>query len=198
MKQKLIIMFLILTTLTARGQNDSASVPKPIMPYTYGWDWHAGLNMSLSLSVSAPIGHSRLHGAGFSQRLNATYVKPLTDKLWVAGGLTVGNTLWSGSSYAAGALYAMMGYQFNEHWEAYAWVQKEVAGSRQHYLWGPYYGLWDMPYSTAPFGYGDRIGGAVKYNVNPSVSFQISVEGVRASQPRREYTDHHYYPINDY
>lgn len=195
MKHKLLILLLLAAAVGAKAQEDSSRVSLPIVPYTYGWSLHEGLNATLSLSLTADFGSHHRNGVGFTQRLAATYLKPLSDNLWIAGGMTVGNTLWGSSRYANGAFYAALGYRFDEHWEAYAWVQKQVANDYPHRYWSPFYDYIDAPYSYGPYGYGDRIGAALKYNLNPNVSFQISVEGVKAPQSHKPLFDRHEYPV---
>ena len=59
----------------------------------------------------------------------------------------------------------MVGYRFDEHWEAFLYGQKSVVnGLRMPY---PLYDMQEL---------GDRIGASVRYNVNPSMSIEVSVE----------------------
>lgn len=195
MKQKLLIVIFSLLCLTAKAQKDSTCLSGPIGPYAYGWGWHKGLNVDLSLSVMTQFGKNRRHGAGFGQRLNAIYLTPLTDKLWLAAGGTVSNILWSGDSYRQGAVYAALGYRFNEHWEAYAWVQKQVASNMSYGFRYPRTGYYYAPMDYDIYGYGDRIGGAIKYNLNPNFSFQISIESVNIPSRELQYFDQYNYPV---
>lgn len=178
-----------------RAQQDSINAPAPLMPYNYyGWGWHKGLNMNLSFSVFSQFGKHARHGVGFGERLSATYLTPLSEKLWLAIGGQVSNINWSGDSYRDMNVYAALGYRFNEHWEAYAWVQKNITDNyHSRYLY-PYY-YWDVPSLYGPYGGGDRIGAAVKYNLNPNVSFQVSVEGVRYPNKDFHYFDQYNYPV---
>ncbi|MCH4147107.1 MAG: hypothetical protein LKG25_09680 [Prevotella sp.] len=194
MKQKLLIILLSFICFSAKAQEDSTYISTPILPYNYGWGWHKGLNVDVDLSVFAQFGKNARHGAGFEQRLSATYLAPLSKKLWLAAGGSVNNIMWSGDSYRSAAFYAAIGYKFNEHWEAYAWVQKQVASNNTCGYYSPYYNyMFDMPYNGM-FGYGDRIGAAVKYNLNPNVSFQLSVEGVNIPKQKGLYFDQYNYP----
>ena len=195
MKQKLLIAAFSLLCLTAKAQQDSTCMTGPIGPYTYGRGWHKGLNVDLSLSVMTQFGKNRLHGAGFGQRLNATYLTPLTNKLWLAAGVTINQILWSGDSYRQGAIHAVLGYKFNEHWEAYAWVQKQVASNIGRGLYYPRMGYYPALIGQDIYGYGDRIGGAVKYNVNSNFSLQISIEGVNMPRQGLQYFDQYNYPV---
>ena len=95
--------------------------PVSMMPFgTYGYGLHRGLNVSLDLSAFATFGKNLPHKGGFSQNINATYLAPLTKdgKLWIAGGGYFNNTFWGSDSYRDVGLYALLGYRFNEHWEA--------------------------------------------------------------------------------
>lgn len=63
-----------------------------------------------------------------------------------------------------GGINAVLGYKFDERWEAYLYGQKSVMNSRMPLP------LYDMN------GLGDRIGAAVKYNFSPKFSVTVSVE----------------------
>ena len=83
------------------------------------------------------------------------------------------NLYWNHNAYRSAGLSAVLGYQFNEHWEAYLYGQKSITENR--FTPYPLYDLGNL---------GDRIGAAVRYNVNPSFSVEMSVE--HGSWPRRE------------
>ena len=68
-------------------------------------------------------------------------------------------------TYRDAGLSAVLGYRFNDHWEAYLYGQKSLVSS--NYI--PY-SLYDMN------ALGDRIGAAVKYNVNKNFSITLSVD----------------------
>lgn len=147
------------------------------MPYgLQGWTasgLHQGLNVSVGASVFAQFGKHARGGAGFSQQIAALYAMPLTKHLSLAVGGYLNNVFWNHNTVHDAGLTAVLGYQFNEHWEAYLYAQKSLVNSRNM----PYY-LYDMG------AVGDRIGAAVKYNFNPSFSIQLSVE--RGERPRRD------------
>ena len=110
--------------------------PVSMMPFsTYGYGLHRGLNVSLDLSAFATFGKNLPHKGGFSQNINATYLAPLTKdgKLWIAGGGYFNNTFWGSDSYRDVGLYAILGYRFNEHWEAYVYGQLSVNNNYSRY-----------------------------------------------------------------
>jgi hypothetical protein len=184
---------------------------RPI-PYNnnYGMGLHPGLNLSVDLSAFATFGHNVPHRGGFGERLTATYLANITDKLWIAAGGYIQNTNWGGDNYRDGGLYAVLGYKFNEHWEAYIYGQKSIANN-----YGSMYNRYDY-YGCAPgyfgylpgvmgygYGYGglygpaavDRIGATVKYNFNPNFSVQVSVEGDFPKNREPHYFDQYNYPV---
>ncbi len=159
----------------------------------YGW-LHKGLNASLDLSVFAQFGKHARHGAGFSQRLSATYVQPLGKRSWMAVGGYVDHLNWSGDSYTSGGLYAELGYQFNEHWSAYVYGQKSLVNSGISGF-GSYYGRgWNYlsPYSYN--GLGDKLGAAVRWTPNPTLSVELSVEHNWYPKGNAHYFDQYNYP----
>ena len=94
------------------------------------------------------------------------YAAPINDKLSVAVGGYFNNIMWQHDTWREAGVSAIMGYKFNDHWEAYLYGQKSLAGNRRF-----------MPCTVYDISnIGDRIGAAVKYNVNPNFSFQVSVE----------------------
>lgn len=129
------------------------------------WELHKGLNVSMGASVFAQFGKHARHGAGFNQNIAAMYAMPLSKNLSLAVGGYFNNTYWGHDTYRDAGLSAVLGYRFNEHWEAYIYGQKSIASS--NYI--PY-SLYDMN------ALGDRIGAAVKYNVNKNFSITLSVD----------------------
>ena len=165
--------------------------------------------MSVDLSAFATFGKNLPHHGGLAQRLSATYLAPLSkdNKLWLAAGGYLQNINWGGDSYRDGALYAALGYRFNEHWEAWIYGQKSVASNygsfynRYGYMGYGYPGRFGMYYPMAS-GIGmpgaDVIGAAVKYNFNPSFSIQLNVEGVWYHRQGFQYFDQYNYPTPHY
>ena len=153
-----------LPVLTRFGQMPYLSM----FPYYWGgypsWSLHKGLNVSLGASVFAQFGKHAYHGAGFSQNISMMYAMPLTNKLSFAVGGYFNNLSWAHDSYRDAGLNAVLGYRFNERWEAYLYGQKSLMDKR---IPMPLYDVSDI---------GDRIGAAVKYNVSPSFSIQLNVE----------------------
>ena len=143
----------------------------PINMYPYSlwggyhyWNLHQGLNMNLGASVFGSWGGSKYLGTGFSQDVSLMYAVPLSKKMSLAIGGYFSNTLFAHDTFRDAGTSAVLGYRFNEHWEAYVYGQKSLV---KNYFPMPLYGM----------GYvGDRIGAAVKYNVNPTMSFEVNVE----------------------
>lgn len=193
MKRIILTMTALLFWLILPAQaQQKDSIPAGMQtPYRYYGPWlHKGLNVSLDLSAFAAFGHHLPHRGGFSQTLSATYLTPLSknDRLWMAAGGYLSNTMWGGDSYRDGGLYAMLGYRFNDHWEAYVYGQKSVANNYSSFR-NRYWGYSPCrsgiaPMMGGPMGYGmgaagaDVIGAAVRYNFNPNFSIQVNVEGV--------------------
>lgn len=181
--------------------------PVSMMPFsTYGYGLHRGLNVSLDLSAFATFGKNLPHKGGFSQNINATYLAPLTKdgKLWIAGGGYFNNTFWGSDSYRDVGLYAILGYRFNEHWEAYVYGQLSVNNNYSRYgnpyRGYPYYG-WGWPATgVMPLGYGmgaagaNVLGAGVKYNVNKNFSIGLNVEGIWYNNKTPVYFDQYNYP----
>ena len=177
------------------------------MPFTtYGYGLHRGLNVSLDLSAFATFGKNTPHKGGFSQNINATYLAPLTrdGKLWIAGGGYFNNTFWGSDSYRDVGLYAILGYRFNEHWEAYVYGQLSVNNNYSRYgnlyMGYPYYG-WGWPATgIMPLGYGmgatgaNVLGAGVKYNINKNFSVGVNVEGIWYNNKTPAYFDQYNYP----
>ena len=151
-------------------------VPSLMCPlYWGGWyDWglHKGLNVSLGASVFAQFGKGAYGGAGFNQNISAMYAMPLTNRLSLAVGGYFNNTYWAHDSYRDAGLYAIIGYKFNDKWEGYVFGQKSIVDKRMMPM--PLYDINAV---------GDRIGAAIKYNINPSMSIQVTVENTWLPTP---------------
>ena len=128
------------------------------------WDLHRGLNVSMGASVFGSFGR---HGStGFAQNVALMYAMPLTDKLSFSLGGYYSHFNYGRESFHDAGLNAVLGYQFDEHWEAYLYAQKSLT-DRKRFMPLP---LWELT------NQGDRIGAAVKYNFSPSFSIQVSME----------------------
>ena len=190
MIRKLRLISLLLMALTSRAQETllpDSTLHLPSLnnlgqmhyinrwPMSYSlagyqnWDLHQGLNMSLGASVFAGFGKYAPSGAGFAQNVSGMYALPFNDKLSLAFGGYFINADWGGRNLRDAGLNAVLGYKFNDHWEAYLYGQKSLM--RPKVPW-PYFD---------PMEFGDRLGAALKYNFNPSFSIQLSVEGRRQS-----------------
>ena len=176
----------------------------PAWGYGVGpWRLHKGLNINLSASAFASLGHGYNHGAGFSQDVSLMYVTNLSTKATLAVGGYVNHLTYRGDNYFVGGVNAVFGYQFDEHWSAYAFVQKAFSSNNFGNTFGymgygsPYwtgYGAWGytpfgygfdpMGYGFGPMGWGnsaiasrfmDRIGGGVTYQWGSHNQNAISV-----------------------
>ena len=165
-----------LPTLTADGH----VMPMARYPfYHYGWggwntwDLHEGLNVSLGAAIVAQFGKHARHGAGFGQNISAMYALPVTPRLSLAVGGYMNQLYWGGDVVRDAGVTAVMGYRFDDHWEAFLYGQKSLAGEKRMPM--PFYDMGIL---------GDRIGAAVRYNFNPSFSVEVSVE--HQSMPWRD------------
>lgn len=183
---------------------------------SYGWGLHKGLNLSVDLSVFATFGKHAPHWGGFTQTINATYLTPLTkdNKLWMALGTYLNNINYGGDNFRDGGVYGILGYQFNEHWEAYVYGQVSVANNynsiyNRYAGYGPYgygrYGMypgaWGM--GVMPGGYGmgaagaNVLGAGVRYT-NKNFSIGVSVEGNWYNNPKTpSYYKQYDYPVSE-
>lgn len=157
----------------------------------YSWNLHRGLNVQLGASVFAEFGKGAHSGAGFQQNIALMYATPINDKLSIAVGGYLNNVNYAGGNWHDAGLSAVVGYRFNEHWEAYVYGQKSItnniANRLRYSLYDGYYGLGVGGFSRNFFGMpaysiydlsdmGDRVGATVRYNVNNSLSIEVSVE----------------------
>lgn len=182
----------------------------------YGWGLHKGLNLSVDLSVFATFGKHAPHWGGFTQTINATYLTALTkdNKLWMALGTYLNNINYGGDNFRDGGVYGILGFQFNEHWEAYVYGQVSVANNynsiyNRYAGYGPYgygrYGMypgaWGM--GVMPGGYGmgaagaNVLGAGVRYT-NKNFSIGVSVEGNWYNNPKTpSYYKQYDYPVSE-
>lgn len=183
---------------------------------SYGWGFHKGLNLSVDLSVFATFGKHAPHWGGFTQTINATYLTPLTkdNKLWMALGTYLNNINYGGDNFRDGGVYGILGYQFDEHWEAYVYGQVSVAnnynsiynryagyGPYGYGRYGMYPGIWGM--GVMPGGYGmgaagaNVLGAGVRYT-NKNFSIGVSVEGNWYNNPKTPtYYKQYDYPVSE-
>lgn len=178
--------------------------------YGYGlWRLHPGLNINLNASVFANLGKGYNHGVGFSQDVSAIYAQNLSPKLTLAIGGYINHLTYKGDNFYTGGINALIGYRINEHWSAYAFVQKAISSNNTDRLFGyrsPYigsyggyrFGPYDYGFGGMALGYGmmdtrfmDRIGGGVtyqwgKYNQN---AISVSVEYDRLPSHRDTFYD---------
>lgn len=173
-----------LPALTSRGQVMPTSMYPAGWYGWHNWELHKGLNLNIGTSVFAQFGKNARHGAGFSQNISAVYAVPITGKLSVAAGGYLNNIYWSHDEYKDAGLSAILGYKFNERWEAYLYGQKSIVNNQR------------MPYSLYDMNaLGDRIGAALKYNFNNNSSIQISIES--CSAPKSKTAFHIHSPVTE-
>lgn len=145
-------------------------------PYYFGGAWsnwrlHEGLNLSLGASIFSQFGKHAYGGVGFSQNLSVQYATALTSRLSIAVGGYLDNMYWANTTFRDAGMTAVLGYKFNDQWEGYVYGQKSIVTNAPI----PYY-LQDLNEM------GDRIGAALRYNITPNISVQMSVESRRAAR----------------
>ncbi len=149
---------------------------------------HEGFNAEIDLSatISSAKGFS-----GTGERINAAYVKEWNDKLSVeVGGYFSNYSLGIGTSRAAG-LNASVNYKFNEKWEGYAYVQKNIYKSGPLSTIGAYHS--PLTGYCSPISYdayrqfGDRIGAGIKYNFNENSYIAVEFEFDRLPENNAPY-----------
>ncbi len=197
---------------SATTGQQAETTPFTLPQYSYGYGLHQGLNVSLGASAFITSGKGLPHKGGFSQNINVTYLAPLTRdrKLWIAGGGYLNNTFWGSDSYRDAGLYAIVGYKFDEHWEAYAYGQLSLCNnySNIYSRYGSYGYGYGIPgygaglWGTMPMGYGmgaagaNVLGAGVKYNVNRNFTIGFNVEGVWYNNHSAPiYFDRYNYPL---
>lgn len=193
-------------------------------PFWGGWGYnrwrlHKGLNVNIGASAFVTSGnHNGTHG-GFTQDVSLMYVTNLSKKATLAIGGYFNNMQYRGDNYTTAGMTALFGYQFDEHWSAYAFVQKAFASNNfsTPYYGGyyPYYGGYYNPaaywggyygYSGA-FGYGpwnnsmmDRLGGGVTYQWGDRGQNAISIQ-IEVDHMPRQHNGYNYqrydYPVRN-
>lgn len=166
------------------------------------WRLHKGMNVNISASAFANFGKGMGgHGAGFSQDITLMYVTNLSKKATLAIGGYINNLSYSGNNYLTGGINALFAYRWNEHWSAYAYVQKAINGDHILPYCGygntafgfPYWGGYGWAgYGYRPFGYVpayaynramDRIGGGVTYQWGERNQNSITINVEMLHQP---------------
>ena len=139
-------------------------------PYYFGdtwsnWRLHKGLNLSLGASIFSQFGKHAYGGVGFAQNLSVQYATALTSRLSIAVGGYLDNMYWANTTFRDAGMTAVLGYKFNEQWEGYVYGQKSIVTN-----------VPIPPYLQELNEMGDRIGAALRYNITPNISVQMSVE----------------------
>ena len=174
------------------------------------WELHKGLNVNVSSSVFANFGGHGHHGAGFTQDIALMYVTNLSKKATLAVGGYFNNMTYQGTNYTTAGISALLGYRFDEHWSAYAFVQKAFNSDSYARMGGyygyPYYGYYSPYAYPMGRGYGnglaarnmDRIGAGLRYEWGKDHQnfVQIQVEVDRAPSQHSFYNHQRYdYPV---
>ena len=130
----------------------------------------------------------------------------------MALGTYLNNINYGGDNFRDGGVYGILGYQFDEHWEAYVYGQVSVAnnynsiysryagyGPYGYGRYGMYPGIWGM--GVMPGGYGmgtagaNVLGAGVRYT-NKNFSIGVSVEGNWYNNPKTPtYYKQYDYPV---
>ena len=152
---------LALPPLTYRGTIAHYPYYGSILTGYPNWNLHRGLNASLSASAIFGLGHSS--GSGFANSLSVMYADTITSRLSFAVGGYYSILNFGGRQLNDVGLSAMLGYRFNDHWEASAFVQKSIM---EPTVPPQLYWMSDV---------GDKIGASLRYNFNPSFSVSLSV-----------------------
>lgn len=195
----------------AQQHTDSAPALQTANNWWYG-GLHKGLNFSVDLSAFATFGKHVPHRGGFAQTIDATYLTPITkdNKLWMALGAYVNNVNYGSANYHDGGLYGILGYRFDEHWEAYVYGQLSIANNYNS-LYGRYgaFSPWGYGYypemmgfgrGIMPLGYGmgapaaNILGAGVRYT-NKNFSLGINIEGVWYDNKVPSYYKKYDYPV---
>ncbi len=165
----------------------------------YGWNaWrlHKGLNVNIGASAFVTSGNGWGTHGGLTQDISLMYVTNLSPKATLAVGGYFNNMNYRGDNYTTAGFSALFGYRFNEHWSAYAFVQKafnsgNFGPSYGYYspygdyyspgYWGGYYGYGYAGALTGNYGpwnnrFMDRIGGGVTYQWGEHGQNSISIE----------------------
>ena len=129
------------------------------------WRLHEGLNLSLGASIFSQFGKHAYGGVGFAQNLSMQYATALTSRLSIAVGGYLDNMYWANTTFRDAGMTAVLGYKFNEQWEGYVYGQKSIVTN-----------VPIPPYLQDLNEMGDRIGAALRYNITPNISVQMSVE----------------------
>ena len=132
----------------------------------------------------------------------------------MALGTYLNNINYGGDNFRDGGVYGILGYQFDEHWEAYVYGQVSVAnnynsiysryagyGPYGYGRYGMYPGIWGM--GVMPGGYGmgaagaNVLGAGVRYT-NKNFSIGVSVEGNWYNNPKTpSYYKQYDYPVSE-
>lgn len=173
--------------------------PTPLWPYNTYSGLHQGLNVNIGLGVFAMFGKHAPRGAGFTQNLSATWLQPVGKQAWVAMGGYLNNINWNGKNYTSGGIYGELGYQFNEYWAGYIYGQKSVT-NHGIYPYGYPYGAGLRNFSPMMYNdFGDKLGAAIRWTPNPTMSIELSVEKNWYPTPELGYANRYKYnyPIPD-
>lgn len=138
------------------------------------------------------------------------YVTNLSKKATLAIGGYFNNMQYRGDNYTTAGISALLGYRFDEHWSAYAFVQKAFSSNNFGasyacgYPYGSYYspmywgGMYGYPGDYSPYSsrFMDRIGGGVTYQWGDhgqnAISIQIEVDHMPKERHGYDYRRYDY------
>lgn len=142
-------------------------------PYYTGsyntWDLHKGLNVNLGFRAMMEFGKNSLSGVGFGENVAMIFADNFkrVPKLSYGVGIYMDNVNWGNSTSRAAGLTAMMGYQLNDNWSTFMYLQKNLVHSNNFRL--PWY------YHGAEVAK-DAIGAAIRYSFSPGTYIQLNIE----------------------
>ena len=144
-----------------------------LYPYYTGsyntWDLHSGLNVNIGMRAMMEFGKNSLSGVGIGENVALMYAGTFkrVPRLSYAAGIYVDNINWGNYTSRSAGLSAMLGYQIDEHWSTFAYVQKSLVHSNTFCRPWNYHGA-----EVAK----DAIGAALRYNFSPGTFIQLNVE----------------------
>lgn len=145
----------------------SAFIPtgsfSPLYMPSFNWDLHKGFNASLSMSATMAFGSNAPSGVGFGTDAAFIYAAPLSKRFSVAAGLYTSTMDWGGFHLHEAGLVAIAAYQLTDKVSLYGFGTKALTPSQ----YAPF---------IDPYGSGDKLGAAIKVQMNRNVSFGLSFQ----------------------
>ena len=173
-----------------------------LMPWRWGmssWRMHEGLNLQLDLGAAIGFGKNNpLRNGAFFTDISAIYAKQLTDRLAVAGGVTVSELTYGGRALYSGSAEAALSYRLTDRLTASVYgaftYQPDQQGSYPYECGGFGYGgygygamgLGSYGYAASaglyggypfhPYGSYATFGGAIDYKVTENFHVGVSIQ----------------------